>query len=68
MMASHREMRANLELQWVKIESLHASVSELHANSLEHRRQPEQDGERIRTLVRIAEGRSRGLSDLEGTE
>ncbi len=64
---------AQLEFQRVNIESLHSSVSELHAIAQQHTRSIEQlieasrqNGEHILALARIAEIHERRLTDLEG--
>lgn len=64
-----------LQILTVNIESLHASVSELHEAVQRHDAQIEglikvtsQDAENIRALARIAEIHERRLSTLEGPE
>ncbi|PWU08819.1 MAG: hypothetical protein C5B51_07260 [Terriglobia bacterium] len=64
-----------LEALRSNIESLHASVHELHKASQRHDGQiaaliaaARQDGENIRALVRIAEIHERRLTELKGGE
>ena len=71
--SSPMDIDQRLKVLTVNIESLHASVSELHAVAQRHDSQIEaviaaskQDGENIRTLARIAEIHERRLTDLEG--
>src|SRR6476619_8463497 len=68
----HREAMAELEVQRVNIESLHAGASELNASGQRHEREIElllaasrQDGENIRALARLAEAHQRRIEDLE---
>lgn len=64
-----------IEALTVNIESLHSSVSELHAIAQSHEgelreltAQSRQDGENIRALVRIAEIHERRLTQLDGDD